>query len=47
MYFETLKIAIRSLYSNKMRTLLSMLGIIIGVRPSSPLYPLLPAAGPR
>ena len=31
MFFETLKIAIRSLYSNKMRTLLSMLGIIIGV----------------
>ncbi len=31
MFFETLKIALRSLYSNKMRTLLSMLGIIIGV----------------
>lgn len=31
MLFETLKIAIRSLLRNKMRTLLSMLGIIIGV----------------
>ena len=31
MFLETLKIAIRSLYSNKMRTFLSMLGIIIGV----------------
>lgn len=31
MIIETLKIALRSLYSNKMRTLLSMLGIIIGV----------------
>lgn len=31
MLLETLKIAIRSLNSNKMRTLLSMLGIIIGV----------------
>ena len=31
MIFETIKIAIQSLYSNKLRTLLSMLGIIIGV----------------
>lgn len=31
MLFETIKISIRSLSSNKMRTLLSMLGIIIGV----------------
>lgn len=31
MLLETIKIAIRSLWSNKMRTLLSMLGIIIGV----------------
>jgi len=31
MFFETLKIAINSLKSNKLRTLLSMLGIIIGV----------------
>lgn len=31
MLFETLQISIRSLASNKMRTLLSMLGIIIGV----------------
>ncbi|MEJ6950320.1 ABC transporter permease [Natronospora cellulosivora (SeqCode)] len=31
MLFETFKIAIRSLSSNKLRTLLSMLGIIIGV----------------
>lgn len=31
MLFETFKISIRSLNSNKMRTLLSMLGIIIGV----------------
>lgn len=31
MLFETIKISIRSLGSNKMRTLLSMLGIIIGV----------------
>ncbi len=31
MFFETFKISIRSLNSNKMRTLLSMLGIIIGV----------------
>lgn len=31
MLFETLKIAIRSLKSNKLRSLLSMLGIIIGV----------------
>jgi putative ABC transport system permease protein len=31
MFFETLKIAINSLQSNKLRTLLAMLGIIIGV----------------
>ncbi|MCF8008906.1 MAG: ABC transporter permease [Halanaerobiales bacterium] len=31
MIYETIKIAIQSLYSNKLRTLLSMLGIIIGV----------------
>lgn len=31
MLFETFRIAIRSLLSNKMRTMLSMLGIIIGV----------------
>jgi len=31
MIFETIKIAFQSLYSNKLRTLLSMLGIIIGV----------------
>jgi len=31
MFFETLKIAVNSLKSNKLRTLLSMLGIIIGV----------------
>jgi putative ABC transport system permease protein len=31
MFFETLKIALNSLKSNKLRTLLSMLGIIIGV----------------
>ena len=31
MLFETLKIALRSLLNNKMRTFLSMLGIIIGV----------------
>jgi len=31
MIFETIKIAIQSLFSNKLRTLLSMLGIIIGV----------------
>jgi putative ABC transport system permease protein len=31
MFFETLKIAINSLKSNKLRTLLAMLGIIIGV----------------
>src|SRR5690554_4329254 len=31
MLFQTVKIAIRSLWSNKMRTFLSMLGIIIGV----------------
>jgi len=31
MIFETIKIAISSLYANKLRTLLSMLGIIIGV----------------
>lgn len=31
MIFETIKIALQSLYSNKLRTLLSMLGIIIGV----------------
>ncbi len=31
MIFETIRIAIRSLNSNKLRTLLSMLGIIIGV----------------
>jgi len=31
MIFETLKIAIRSLNSNKLRSILSMLGIIIGV----------------
>ncbi|HHU93419.1 MAG TPA: FtsX-like permease family protein [Halanaerobiaceae bacterium] len=31
MFLETLKIALRSLYSNKLRTFLSMLGIIIGV----------------
>jgi putative ABC transport system permease protein len=31
MFFETLKIALNSLQSNKLRTLLAMLGIIIGV----------------
>lgn len=31
MLFETIKIALRSLFNNKMRTFLSMLGIIIGV----------------
>jgi len=31
MIFETFKIAIQSLFANKLRTLLSMLGIIIGV----------------
>lgn len=31
MIFETIKIAFQSLFSNKLRTLLSMLGIIIGV----------------